>query len=290
MKVLVVGAQGFVGARLVEHLGAAGHAVVAVSSRDGTGLDAKTGLVTPSFHVPPGTGAVIYLAASRWKQGGTVSNLFAVNVLSAITAAELARRAGAERFVYASSGSVYEPGFEPAKESSPLRRDDWYALSKLHAEEALALCRGAMDVSIARLFGVYGPGQRDRLVANVIECVRHGRAIVLHPRAGEEGPTDGLRVSLGYVDDVVTVLARLSTEGGPDVLNVAGREVVSLREVAEAIGTRLGVAPVFETSPTPREFDLIADIDRLRRTLAPSLTAFEVGLARTVAEQGGQRG
>jgi UDP-glucose 4-epimerase len=185
---------------------------------------------------------------------------------------------------------VYEPGFEPAKESSPLRRDDWYALSKLHAEEALALCRGAMDVSIARLFGVYGPGQRDRLVANVIECVRHGRAIVLHPRAGEEGPTDGLRVSLGYVDDVVTVLARLSTEGGPDVLNVAGREVVSLREVAEAIGTRLGVAPVFETSPTPREFDLIADIDRLRRTLAPSLTAFEVGLARTVAEQGGQRG
>jgi nucleoside-diphosphate-sugar epimerase len=147
-----------------------------------------------------------------------------------------------------------------------------------------------MDVSIARLFGVYGPGQRDRLVANVIECVRHGRAIVLHPRAGEEGPTDGLRVSLGYVDDVVTVLARLSTEGGPDVLNVAGREVVSLREVAEAIGTRLGVTPVFETSPTPREFDLIADIDRLRRTLAPSLTAFEVGLARTVAEQGGQRG
>jgi nucleoside-diphosphate-sugar epimerase len=290
MKVLVVGARGFVGTRLVEHLGASGHSVVAVSSRDGTGLDAQTGLPAPSFHVPAGTGAVIYLAAARWKRGGTVPNLFAVNVLSAITAAELARRAGAERFVYASSGSVYEPGFEAAKESSPLRRDDWYALSKLHAEEALALCRGAMHVTIARIFGVYGPGQRDRLVANLIESVRHGRPIVLHPRAGEEGPTDGLRVSLGYVDDVAAVLARLSTEGGPEVLNVAGGEVVGLRDIAVAIGTRLGVAPVFETSSTPRSFDLVADIDLLRRTLAPRLTAFEVGVARTVSEQGGGRG
>jgi nucleoside-diphosphate-sugar epimerase len=290
MKVLVVGARGFVGTRLVEHLGASGHSVVAVSSRDGTGLDAQTGLPAPSFHVPAGTGAVIYLAAARWKRGGTVPNLFAVNVLSAITAAELARRAGAERFVYASSGSVYEPGFEAAKESSPLRRDDWYALSKLHAEEALALCRGAMHVTIARIFGVYGPGQRDRLVANLIESVRYGRPIVLHPRAGEEGPTDGLRVSLGYVDDVAAVLARLSTEGGPEVLNVAGGEVVGLRDIAVAIGTRLGVAPVFETSSTPRSFDLVADIDLLRRTLAPRLTAFEVGVARTVSEQGGGRG
>jgi nucleoside-diphosphate-sugar epimerase len=285
MRVLVVGAQGFVGRRLVEHLCAAGHSVVGVSSRDGTGLDAQTGLPAPGFQVPPGTGAVVYLAASRWKRGGPVPNLLAVNVLSAVTVAELARRVGVGRFVYASSGSVYAPGFEAAKESSPLRRDDWYALSKVQAEEALALCRGAMGVTNARLFGVYGPGQRGRLVANLVECVRYGRAIVLHPRAGEGRSTSGLRVSLGYLDDVVTVLARLATEGGPDVLNVAGGEVVGLREIAEAIGRRLGVAPVFETSSTPRAFDLVADIDLLRRTLAPRLTAFEVGLARTVSEQ-----
>ncbi len=94
-----------------------------------------------------------------------------VNVHSAVAIAEHARRAGAKRFVYASTGNVYAAGFAPFSEAAPVRRDDWYALSKVHAEEALALFRPQLDVVIARLFGVYGPGQKGRLVPNLLASV-----------------------------------------------------------------------------------------------------------------------
>jgi nucleoside-diphosphate-sugar epimerase len=59
------------------------------------------------------------------------------------------------------------PVFVPIRKQTPLYRDEWYPLSKLHAEEALSLYRRYMDVIIVRPFGIYGPGQKDWLVPNL---------------------------------------------------------------------------------------------------------------------------
>jgi nucleoside-diphosphate-sugar epimerase len=286
MRALIVGAGGFIGARLAATLASRGAEVARLSSRDATGIRPDTGALPPDFSIEPGTDVVVYLATSPLHREGSrgAAHLFAVNVHSAIVCAEAARRAGARRFVYASTGNVYAPSFEPMAESAPLRRDDWYALSKLQAEEALALFRRSMEVVSPRLFGVYGPGQRGRLVPNLIASVLASRPIRLLGRPGARGAPDGLRLSLGYVDDVVAILARLALQGGPEHLNVAGPEVVSLREIADAIARALGKPPVFDAPGVDRDLDLIADIGLLQRSLAPAFTPFAEGLARTLAE------
>jgi nucleoside-diphosphate-sugar epimerase len=286
MRALIVGAGGFIGARLATVLAGRGVEVKRLSSREPTGIRPDTGALPPDFSIEPGTDVVVYVATSPLHREGSrgAAHLFAVNVHSAIVCAEAARRAGARRFVYTSTGNVYAPSFAPMAESAPLRRDDWYALSKLHAEEALTLFRPAMDVVIPRLFGVYGPGQRGRLVPNLIASVLAARPIRLLARPGAHGVPEGLRLSLGYIDDVVAVLAHLTLKGGPAYLNVAGPEVVSLREIADAIGRALGKQPVFDAPGVERDLDLIADIGLLQRGLAPTFTPFAEGLARTLAE------
>jgi nucleoside-diphosphate-sugar epimerase len=260
---------------------------LATSSRDGTGLEPVSGLLPEAFRVPDGTEAVVYLAASPSYRDAprTAPHLFAVNVFSAIVAAEHARRAGAKRFVYASTGNVYAPSFAPLCETAEVRRDDWYALSKLQAEEALALFRPRLEVMIARLFGVYGPGQKGRLVPNLATATGEGRPIELLGHPHDPGDQAGLRISLCYVDDAVQILARLALEGGPACLNVAGDEVLSVRSIADALGRRMGKMPRFELRRAARASDLIADIGLLKREFEPRFTPFEQGIERTVAAQ-----
>lgn len=281
-----MGSGGFIGSRLARTLTASGATVAGLTSRDGTGIRPDTGFLPTNFTIEPGTDVVVYLATSPLHREGSrgAGHLFAVNLQSAIVCAEAARRAGARRFLYTSSGNVYAPSFEPMSESAPVRRDDWYALSKLQAEEALALFRGSLEVITARLFGVYGPGQRSRLVPGLITSVLAGRPVRLLGRPGESGAPTGLRLNLSYIDDVVGVLGRLVHEGGPRCLNVAGTEVLTLREIADAIGQHVDKQRVFDVPGVDRDLDLIADVTLLRKRFAPTFTPFAEGLARTLAE------
>ena len=117
---------------------------------------------------------VYYLAQSpRYRQTPEQSaHLFAVNCVAATQAAEAARRAGVNRFIYASTGNVYQSSFLPLAETAPVRRDNWYALSKVMGEDALALYRPYLDITIARIFGVYGPQQTDKLVPMIAERIK----------------------------------------------------------------------------------------------------------------------
>jgi UDP-glucose 4-epimerase len=284
VRALVVGAGGFIGGHLLARLRASGAEIYATSSKTQTGLDAATGMLMPDFVIPAGTDAVYYLAASPAHREGysLASHLFAVNTLGAVAVASKAVAAGAHRFVYASTGNVYAPSFAPLPESAPVRRDDWYALSKLHAEEALALFRPKIDVIVARLFGVYGPGQSNRLVPNLIESVHAGRTVTAQRNPCDPGDKSGLRVSLCHVEDVVAILARLGAEGGPACINVASDEVVSVRRLAETAGALLGREAIVVAGDTPRQFDLIADTALLHSTLDHSFVPFAAGFEATV--------
>lgn len=275
LRTLVVGAGGYIGRHLVSKLGGAVHAV---SSSDGA-FNAQGLLNVDALTSAGSVDAVVYLSQSpRYRDvPQAADHLWSVNVVSPIRAAEWARHHGARRFIYASSGTVYVPSFAAHREDESVRRDHWYALSKVHAEEALACFQRDLDVTSVRLFGVYGPAQRDKLVPNLIDGIRAGRPVLLQPHPHDAADADGMRLSLIHVDDVTEVLAGLLTHGGDALVNVASTEVLSIRQIATAIGDTLQRPPVFSIAATPRDGDVIADTARLQgimpRTYRPFASA-----------------
>jgi nucleoside-diphosphate-sugar epimerase len=162
------------------------------------------------------------------------------------------------------------------------------------AEEALALMSGAMQVVSVRLFGVFGPGQREGLVPGLIQRIREGRPVELEPSARTPADQEGLRLSLSFVEDVADCLRRiadLAVEGRtiPSPLNVAGPRALSIRELAGQLGVHLGVAPGYRVLARQRDTDYVADIQRLEQIVGPVFTPLEEAIARTVDEPASAR-
>jgi nucleoside-diphosphate-sugar epimerase len=130
---------------------------------------------------------------------------------------------------------------------------------------------------ILRPFFIYGPGQRkDMLIPRLIESVRSGRPIEL------QGP-EGLRLNPVFVEDAVIAFARALHVEGAHVMNVAGPDVLTLREIGESIAALLGTEAKFvRREGTPDDY--IGTMETAIARLGLELTAFSEGLRRTLAD------
>ena len=284
MKIAVVGAGGFIGSALVRHLARDEHAVAAFDLRaprsQTPGVSFQpVDLLTSPLSLASSPDVVFYLAQSPAYQDfpNRGDELFGVNTFGAIKACNAAREAGARLFVYASTGNVYRPSFTPLREDGRVRRDEAYPASKVLAEEALALFRPHLAVTVVRPFGVFGPGQTAMLPVALRQKIDRGEVITLERSPSNPEDDGGLRMSFCYVKDAVYCLSRLAALGGegrelPPVLNLAGPTPFSIREFAWAIARALGREPRFELVNRVRGWDLIADVSLLRATLDPAFT------------------
>jgi nucleoside-diphosphate-sugar epimerase len=121
-------------------------------------------------------------------------------------------------------------------------------LVELRPEVVLHLASHVADVAVARIFMVYGPGQRDekKLVPYVIRSLLNGQA----PEV-----SSGVRpVDWIYVDDVVTGLLRIAeSEGvGGRRIDLGSGKMVTVRDVV------LEIARLIPGAPEPR-FGAIQD-------------------------------
>ncbi len=297
MNCVIVGAAGFVGRHLGDRCCELGHEVLGLDAA-GSNRDRlpsvpvrRCDAVTDELDLPQGIDVVYYLAQSPHYRTFPIGagHLFAVNVAGALRAAEAAQSAGAKLFCYASTGAVYHPAFGPWSEDHLVRRDEPYALSKVAAEEALALLPGPLQVVCVRLFGVFGPGQRGMLVPTVIARIQQQQPVILQRHPEDQNDRDGLRISLSYVKDVVIWLEQIAAfvlagQAIPSVLNLAGPKPVSIRSLAEQIGELLGVQPRFEMVDQARASDYVADISRFRALTTPAFTPLREAIASTLAQ------
>ena len=282
MRVLVTGSAGFVGSHLVPALAAAGHDVYAVD-RDKTRI---AGLpATPVEHdlsqrpaSLPDVDAVVHLAQANVKLPDEAALLFAVNAGSTVDLLDHARRCGAERFLYASTGTVYGFGDRPFSESDPPASRDLYAVSKLSGELAVEAYRPFFSTFVARLWAPYGPGQHSRMIPRLVERVRAGEPVQL---------SDGGRPRMNpmYIDDVVRAFTAALELDGHHLVNVAGDEVVGIGDLARLIGEAVGREPVFGEADSGAPGDVIADTTKLQGLLdLRPLTPLREGL-RAVASR-----
>ena len=236
--------------------------------------------------LPARVDAVIHLAQSPHMRDfpDAASDIYAVNTASTAQLLDWARRAGAGHFLLASTGGLYAPSAAPLTEESRLDPPrgplGFYFDTKLCSEILVRAYEGQMHTVILRPFFIYGPGQRETmLLPRLIANVREGRALPV--RGGR-----GTRLNPIFAGDAVDALATCLAADAPGVLNLAGPEVLTIRDIALHIGALIGREPLFDAQEGEAD-SVVADISRLRQRLTAPMTRFRDGIAEMVGSMEG---
>ena len=307
MRILVTGGAGFIGSHLVEKLLAAGNEVVIVDdfndfydpqikhaniagfAKDVTVccIDLRDGAAVRGLFHREKVDAIVHLAA----RAGVRPSIqlpqlyYDTNIMGTLHLLEAARVTGVERFVFASSSSVYG-----ASKTVPFSEDQHltqtlspYAATKVAGE---FLCSTyshlyQMRVVALRYFTVYGPRQRpDLAIHQFTRRIYAGQPI-------DQFGDGSTRRDYTYIDDVIQgTTAALKYEGPRyDIFNLGESETIQLKELISAIESALGKkAKVNRLPEQPGDMPLTcADISKARKCLGYNPTMkFSEGLPRFV--------
>jgi UDP-glucuronate 4-epimerase len=314
MRALVTGVAGFIGSHLAERLVADGHAVrgvdcltpyydVAQKRANLVELEMLPGceIVVADLRSDDCAGLlegidVVFHQAGQPGVRASWSTGFEAyvehNILATQRLLEAARDAGLERFVFASSSSVYgNARAYPTSEQELPSPQSPYGVTKLAAEHLCGVYAANWGVPTValRYFTVYGPRQRpDMAMHRLIEACMAGRSFPVYG--------DGRQIrDFTYVGDVVgaNLLAASRPVGPGSVLNVAGGTAATLAEVIEIVGELAGRPVEFERRPAhPGDVERTGGAsERARDVLGwrPAATLRE-GLARQIAWHRSRRG
>jgi len=286
VRVLVTGADGFVGRHLVRRLLARGDEVGAACRPGGPGVTG-TGVALIPFEVTDdgsiraaldyAPDAVVHLAAvaSTREAREDPGRAWIVNAAGTARLAEAMAARVADGhdplLLVVSSGEVYGAGGGvPRAESDPLQPISPYAASKVGAEVAALEVwrRTGLRTVVARPFTHTGPGQDPRFVLPAfVSRLRAARA----SGGGEvvTGNLDPVRDLLDVRDVVEAYLALLGAGAPGEVYNVARGEGRSLRELfhrlAELVGVQAEPKPSAELQRAQDIPHLVGDTSKLRR-------------------------
>jgi len=190
-------------------------------------------------------------------------DVFKVNVESTARLLDYAKRIGARQFIYASSGGVYGNGSQAFKENAPIIPSEQlghYLGSKMCGEILAQSYSSLMTVTILRPFFIYGPGQnRSMLLPRLFDRVVNKVPIQLQGK-------NGILINPIHVMDAAQAVVAALLKPQSTVFNIAGPDVLSIRQIGDAIGQHLGTPPVYELIDTEPK-DLIADNLLMAETL-----------------------
>ncbi|RPI53626.1 MAG: SDR family oxidoreductase [Acidobacteria bacterium] len=248
-RVLMTGHNGYIGSVMSQGFVAAGYDVVGLD----TGYFSECTLVRDTVQIPAirkdirdlepedleGFDAVVHLAALSNDPIGNLNDAWteAINFESSVRLAQLAKAAGAQRFLFSSSCIMY--GMSEASvvtEESPLDPKTEYARSKVRAERAIqALAAPGFSPTFLRNGTVYGlsPRMRFDTVFNdlVGAAVTTGKATVYsdgRPWRPVVHVQDVTRAFLAVLGAPVSDVHNEAFNTGTDALN---RQIRDLAEI-----------------------------------------------------------
>ncbi|MDQ3919115.1 MAG: NAD(P)-dependent oxidoreductase [Acidobacteriota bacterium] len=287
MRILITGATGFIGGHLIRRLGGE-HEVFALAKRPPTGRAAgravwiEQNLNDPLDYsrLPAAVDTVVHLAQSEFYKEfpGRAGDIFGVNVRGTFNLLEYARGVGARQFVFTSTGGVYGASYEKFVETDPVIPINFYLSSKYIAELLVGNYQQFFDTIVFRVFFAYGAGQKNAmLIPRLIRSVLSDTPITLQG-------SEGIHINPIHVSDAVAAIGRALELEGSHLINLAGPQVLSLREIGNVIGGRLGRAPRFTASDEPEPYHLVGDITKLKELLGGPLVEFSDGVAEVCSE------
>lgn len=306
MRVLVTGCAGFIGSKVSEVVVRDGHDVVGVDNLNDAydtrlkewrlgRLQRTSGFTFHRMDITEREAlgelfqrqpiqAVMNLAA----RAGVRQSLrnpwvyYETNVTGTLNLLELCREHKIEKFVLASTSSLYGEGERPFREDHPTDRPlSPYAASKKAAE---TLCYTyhrlfGMDVTVLRYFTVYGPaGRPDMSVFRFIRWIAEGDPLTIYGDGRQQR-------DFTYVDDVANGTLLALKPLGYEVVNIGSDRPASIGHVIALLERGLGRPARLEHRP-PHPADVPAtwaDIGKGRRLLGwEPRTSLEDGLNATI--------
>jgi dTDP-glucose 4,6-dehydratase len=259
MRILVTGADGFIGSHLTEALVRAGHDVQAFVLYNSFGswgwLDRCAPDVVGKFEVfmgdvrdangvrtaMQGCDAVLHLAALigipySYHSPATYVD---TNVVGTLNVVQAARDLGVRQVVHTSTSEVYGTArFVPITEDHPLQGQSPYSASKIGADHiALSYYLSfGTPVTVVRPFNTYGPRQSARaVIPTIITQIASGRRQI---KLGAMTPTR----DFNFVDDTVAgFMAALKCEKAHgEVINLGSNFEISVGDTARVIASQMG--------------------------------------------------
>jgi len=282
MRVVIAGGGGFLSRHLIARL-ASSHEVTVISRKPAQVQSGNICYRQIDFMnswdagvLPNQADVVFHLAASYGAFPAHARELFQVNTASVQQLLDYALSAGATRFVLASSGGVYGRHDGPCRETDTPEPEGFYAAGKYAAELIAREYASRLQVSILRLYFPYGPGQTERLIPALAATLRRGDPVRLN-RA------DKPRLTPIYIDDAVEALCRTLQSPATGAVNIAGDEVVNIRDLAGMVGRLCGVTPKYQDTGL-ESGDWMGNTTRMKELLGTwPMVSLEAGLARTFA-------
>jgi nucleoside-diphosphate-sugar epimerase len=279
-RVLITGCNGLIGSDLIEELkkqpdfnlmgvGRSNHSSIKTFridfSKDWSEKD-----------LPEKMDVIIHLAQSENFRNfpESAEETFVVNTYSTLKLLDYARKAGVRKFIYASSGGIYGSSDQPFNEDShlqPIKQLGMYLSTKICSEVLISNYNSFFEINVLRFFFVYGSRQNENMfIPRLVYNIRHGNKIILHGH-------DGIKINPIYVSDAVASIVKVMDVSGIPRFNIAGSEILSLRQICEIIGEKLGKKPIFEIlDENPK--NLIADISKMRKHLLEPRVNFTQGI------------
>lgn len=252
-RVLVTGADGFIGSHLTERLVELGARVRVFCFYNSNGslgwldqcrpeirdeLDVKLGDIRDARYVDEacrGVEVVFHLAAliAIPYSYQAPESFLDTNVKGTLNVLEGVRRAGCSRMIHTSTSEVYgTPENLPIRETHPLQGQSPYSASKIGADKLCEAYHCSFDVPVVvlRPFNTYGPRQSMRaVIPTILVQLLRNQGVV---RLGRVDP----RRDLTYVSDTVNgfVLAAESEGIEGEVIQLGTGDSLSVEEVFRA--------------------------------------------------------
>jgi len=311
MKVLLTGADGFIGSHLAERLVRDGHevrAVVLYNSFDSRGwLDSAPAEITSEIeflpgdirdpalmhHAVRGRDAVLHLAALIAIPYSYVApDLYVqTNIQGTLNLLNAARAADIGRFIHTSTSEVYGTARNvPMSEEHPLQGQSPYSASKIGADQMVNsfYTSFGLPAMTLRPFNTFGPRQSARaVIPTIISQLAAGKRTV---SLGALSPTR----DFSFVADTVSgfTAALTSSAGVGEVVNLGASFEVSIAETFRVIAEVMGVdaeavSEAERLRPADSEVErLFSDNSKAKRLLGwqpeyAGLDGFARGLAET---------
>lgn len=312
-KILVTGADGFIGSHLVEELVQRGHEVkafVLYNSFNSWGwIDTLPASVRSSLEVFAGDIRDPYGVKTAMNGCDVVFHLAALiaipysyhspdtyvdtNIKGTLNIVQAARELGTQKVIHTSTSEVYGTArFVPITEEHPLQGQSPYSASKIGADQiALSFYRSFnTPVTVMRPFNTYGPRQSARaVIPTIISQLARGKYKL---KLGALHPTR----DFNYVHDTVRgfIAAAEADSVLGEVVNVGSNYEVSIGETVALIAEIMAKEIEIETEqvrlrPEKSEVErLWADNSKAKRLLGwephyGGKAGFKRGLEDTVA-------